>query len=83
MEMATGADVLLCEAPIDGVRDGQTYEYHLTAIEAGETASWAGVDRLILTHIGALKDPQTSLDEASGAFAGDIAYAAPGAVFEI
>lgn len=83
MEMAAGADVLLCEASIAGVRDGQTYEYHLTAIEAGETASWAGVDRLILTHIGALMDPQTSLDEASGAFAGDIAYAAPGTVFEI
>ncbi len=83
MEMATGADVLLCEASIAGVRDGQTYEYHLTAIEAGETASGAGVDRLILTHIGALMDPQASLDEASGAFAGDIAYAAPGTIFEI
>jgi len=83
MEMATGADVLLCEASIAGVRDTQTYEYHLTAFEAGETASWAGADRLILTHIGALMDPQSSLDEASGAFAGDIAYAAPGTVFEI
>lgn len=83
LEMATGADVLLCEATLAGVRDGQTYEYHLTAIEAGETASWAGVDRLIVTHIGALIDPQTSVDEASGAFAGGIAYAAPGTVFEI
>ncbi len=83
LEMAAGADALLCEATIAGVRDGQTYEYHLTAIEAGEMASWAGADRLILTHIGAMIDPQTSLDEASGAFAGDIAYAAPGTVFEI
>lgn len=83
MEMAAGADVLLCEASIGGIRDEQTYGYHLTAIEAGETASWAGVDRLIVTHIGALMDPQTSVDEASGAFAGDIAYAVPGGVFEI
>lgn len=83
LELATGANMLLCEASIDGVRDARTYEYHLTAVEAGEIAAWSGVDRLILTHIGALMDPQVSLDEAAGAFAGDIAYAAPGTVFDI
>ena len=83
LEISAGADVLLCEASIVGVRDERTYEYHLTAIEAGEIAAWAGVDRLIVTHIGALMDPQQSLAEASGAFAGDIAYAAQGTVFEI
>ena len=83
LELATGANVLLCEASIDGVRDARTYEYHLTAVEAGEIAAWSGVDRLILTHIGALMDPQVSLDEAGAAFAGDIAYAAPGTVFDI
>jgi ribonuclease BN (tRNA processing enzyme) len=83
LEISGGADVLLCEASIGGVRDERTFEYHLTAIEAGEIAARVGVDRLILTHIGALMDPQTSLDEASGAFAGDIAYAAQGTVFEI
>jgi ribonuclease BN (tRNA processing enzyme) len=46
-------------------------------------AAWSGVDRLILTHIGALMDPQQSLDEASGAFAGTIDYADPERVFEI
>jgi len=83
LEISTGADVLLCEASIAGVRDERTYEYHMTAIEAGETAAWAGVNRLILTHIGALMDPQQSLEEASGAFAGEIEYAAQGTVFEI
>ncbi len=83
LAMSNGADALLCEASMNGTRDEQTYEYHLTAIEAGEIAAWAGVDRLILTHIGALMDPEQSLEEASGAFAGDIAYAAPGTVFEI
>jgi len=83
IEMAAGTDVLLCEASLGGVRDERTYPYHLTAIEAGEVAAWSGVDRLILTHIGALMDPQQSLDEASGAFAGTIDYAEPERVFEI
>ncbi len=83
LEIARGADIFLCEASIGGVRDERTYVYHLTAIEAGETAAWAGADLLILTHIGALMDPMESVNEASGAFAGDIAYAAQGTVFEI
>jgi ribonuclease BN (tRNA processing enzyme) len=83
VEMATGADVLLCEASIGGTRDVRTYPYHLTAVEAGEVAAWGGVDRLILTHIGALMDPQQSLDEASSAFAGPIEYAEPGRFFNI
>jgi ribonuclease BN (tRNA processing enzyme) len=83
IEMATGANVLLSEASMGGIRDERTYPYHLTAIEAGEVAAWGGVDRLILTHIGALMDPQLSLDEASGAFVGVIDYAEAGRVFEI
>ncbi len=83
LAIAAGADALLCEASIIGVRDERTYEYHLTAIEAGETAAGAGVGRLILTHIGALMNPQDSVDEASEVFAGQIAYAAHEAVFEI
>jgi ribonuclease BN (tRNA processing enzyme) len=83
IELASGADVLLCEASLAGVRDERTYPYHLTAIEAGEVAAWSGADLLILTHIGALMDPQQSLDEAAGAFAGPIAYAARDTVFEI
>ncbi|GMQ93801.1 MAG: MBL fold metallo-hydrolase [Acidimicrobiia bacterium] len=83
IEMSVGADVLLCEASIAGVRDERTYPYHLTAIEAGEIAAWGGVDQLILTHIGALMDTEISVDEASGAFAGTVTYAARGAVFEI
>jgi ribonuclease BN (tRNA processing enzyme) len=81
--MATDADVLLCEASLGGTRDDRTYPYHLTAIEAGEVAALGEVDRLILTHIGALMDPRESLDEASGAFAGPIEYAEPGQVINI
>ncbi len=83
IEMAGGADMLLCEASLEGIRDDGTYPYHLTAIEAGEAAAWGGVDRLIVTHVGALMDPQQSVDEAAGAFAGSVVYAAQGSVFGI
>lgn len=83
IEMAAGTDMLLCEASLGGIRDDTTYPYHLTAIEAGEVAAWGGVGRLIVTHLGALMDPQQSVDEATGAFAGTIEYAAPGTVFGI
>ena len=73
----------ITEASIQGTRDNQTYPYHLTAIEAGEVASWSGAEHLVLTHIGALLDPARSVEEASGAYAGPISYAAPGSMFEI
>ena len=83
IEIAADSGLLLCEASIQGVRDQQTYPYHLTAIEAGEIASWSGAEQLVLTHIGALLDPELSVEEATGAYAGPISYAAPGTTFEI
>lgn len=83
VEMSHGADVLLCEASLQGVRASQTYPYHLTAREAGEAAASAGVGQLIVTHVGALMDPELSVAEAATAFAGPVEYAAQGSVFEI
>lgn len=83
IELATGAATLLCEAALQGVRDHETYPYHLTAFEAGEIAAAAGVSELIVTHVPAGLDPRASIDQASGAFVGPIDYAAPGRVFEI
>lgn len=82
-EMAEGADVLLCEASIAGIRDERSYPFHLTAGEAGEVAERAGVGQLILTHIGALMDPQVSVGEASAVFSGDVRYAEQGLTLEI
>jgi ribonuclease BN (tRNA processing enzyme) len=82
-EMASGADMLLCEAKLSGLRDAETYAYHLTAGEAGEIASWAGAGHLVLTHIPHDTDPEQAIDEASGHFSGRVSYAAPGTVFEI
>lgn len=83
VELATGAATLLCEAGIQGLRDSDTYPYHLTAFEAGETAAIAGVFDLALTHMSASLDPRISIDEASGAFVGPIIHAAPGTSFTV
>jgi len=80
---ADSCDLLLCEATLQGSRDAQTYEYHLTADEAGEVAAWAGVDHLVLTHVAHNLDPEVSVAEAAGRFAGRISYAAPQSIFEV
>lgn len=81
--LGDGADLLLCEATLQGSRDDQTYAYHLTADEAGGVASWAGAGHLVLTHISHLLDPAESIAEAAGRFAGRISYAAPESRFDV
>ncbi len=83
LELAQGASLLLSEASLQGRRDEDTYGFHLTAADAGDTASWAGAGELVLTHIPASLDPRLSVEEAEGAFAGLVSYAAPGTTFEI
>jgi ribonuclease BN (tRNA processing enzyme) len=79
----SGADLLLCESSLVGVRDAETYRFHLTAKETGQIASRAGVGRLVLTHIPHTIDPEQAVNEASAHFSGPVSYAAPGTVFEI
>lgn len=83
IEIATGASLLLCEASMHGLRRELTYDYHLTAQEAGEIAAIAGVFELVITHMRANWDVQRSLDEASAAFAGPVGYAEPGSVWDL
>ena len=40
--MANEASLLVCEAALQGIRDHKTFDHHLTAVDAGELASWAG-----------------------------------------
>lgn len=47
VELATGADVMICESAFP---DGQKTAGHLTPSLAGEIAQSAGVRRLVLTH---------------------------------
>lgn len=80
--LAEGCDVLLCEAdsaqaPAEGDR------VHHTPEDAGDTASTARADRLIVTHVGRFLTPQEAVARSSDRFSGPIDYAAPGATFSI
>ncbi len=81
--LAPGADVLLCEATLQGPGAARDYPFHLTAEEAGAIAADAAVDRLILTHIGPTLDPRRSVAEAAGPYGRVPELARPGAVFTI
>ncbi|HEU0102729.1 MAG TPA: MBL fold metallo-hydrolase [Mycobacteriales bacterium] len=81
VELARDCDLLLCEAsweseppPPPGI--------HLTGRDAGEHAARAGVGRLVLTHLVPFVDPQVILAEAREAYAGPLALARCGDVFE-
>lgn len=81
-EIARGADVFLCEAAF---LEGRTNPegLHLTGKEAGEAATEAGVDRLIITHVPPWGDPDQAFAEAKDAYAGPVELAAPGLVVEV
>jgi ribonuclease BN (tRNA processing enzyme) len=77
VDLASGADTLLCEATFTDGPDLPP-DLHLTAGQAAEHAARAGVARLVLTHLMPWNDPQRSLAEASARFRGPITLASPG-----
>jgi ribonuclease BN (tRNA processing enzyme) len=80
--LAHGADVMLCEATFSP-KDPYTPNLHLTGRQAGEHATRANVDRLILTHIPPWGSRATAVAEASTAFAGSVEAAQPGGQYWI
>ena len=81
--MANSASLLLAEASLQGTRGPKTFVHHLTAEDAGELATWAGVEHLVLTHIPARLDPTVSVEQASAVYEGPVDYAAPSSIFKI
>ena len=81
--LAQGADLFLCEASyLDGVHNPP--DLHLTGREAGETATKAGVGRLVLTHLVAAWGSEARIVRRGGAaYPGPIEIARPGARYEI
>ena len=68
VELARGADLLLCEASfLEGAANPP--HLHLTGREAAQHASRAGVERLLLTHVPPWHDPEQVLAEAQPEFA--------------
>jgi ribonuclease BN (tRNA processing enzyme) len=83
VELAQGADLFLCEASYLESKPHPS-DIHLTAREAGEYASIAKVQRLVLTHlVKAWNDPADTFAEARAAFRGSIQVASPGAVYSL
>jgi ribonuclease BN (tRNA processing enzyme) len=82
VELADGADVLLCEASV-GPDEELVPGLHLSGRMAGEHADKAGVGRLIVTHVPPWNSREVAADEASETFDGTIEVAEPDAVFRI
>jgi len=82
VELATGAELLLCEASFLE-RHHRPPDLHMTGLEAAEHATRAGVGKLMLTHVPPWMDRADVLAEAMPAFSGPIDLAEPGATHDI
>lgn len=82
VELARGADVLLCEASRPHHADAPR-GVHLSGRQAGEHAAAAGVGRLLLTHVPPWFDGRALLAEAEGTFDGPVELVVADAAYEI
>jgi len=82
VELARGADVLLCEASV-GPDEEQVPDLHLTGRQAGDHARRAGVERLIVTHVPPWNSREVAGAEAASTFDGLVELAAAGREFTI
>ena len=79
---ATGADLYLVEASFrDGVDNPP--QLHLTGSEAGASATSAGVELVLLTHVPPWHDPRHALDEARTTYDGKLGLARAGETHEV
>ncbi len=82
--LATGADVLLCEATWGERDDGNNPpQMHLSGEEAGQAAAAAGVGRLVITHIPPWGDAEGALRGARRFFDGPVELARPDMVVPV
>jgi ribonuclease BN (tRNA processing enzyme) len=81
VEMSRDAGILLAEATYQN--DSVLYPFHLSAAQAGEVATEAGVGRLVLTHLLPGLDPSVSIAEAAETFAGPVDVATLDMVLEV
>jgi ribonuclease BN (tRNA processing enzyme) len=58
--VASGADLLLCEA-----NDPEPNPFHHTPAQAGALAARSGAHRLVLTHVGPLLTPAAAVAAAA------------------
>ncbi len=82
VRLAKGSNLLLAEASFrEG--DPNPADLHLTGKEAGEAATAAGVETLVLTHIPPWHERQSAYEEARPVFEGRLELAECGATYDI
>jgi ribonuclease BN (tRNA processing enzyme) len=82
VDLARGADVLLCEATWPH-SSSHPPGLHMSGREAGEHAAAAGVGRLLLTHVQVWFDAAVLLAEAKSAFDGPVELVTAGATYRV
>jgi ribonuclease BN (tRNA processing enzyme) len=82
VDLARGADVLLCEASF-GPDEPHVPDLHLTGREAGEHAAKARVDRLVVTHVPPWGSREVAAADAALTFSGTVETAVPDGVIAI
>ena len=80
-----GPDIALAvvEATFLDAETGETSGVHRTAAFTGQDARDAGVERLVLTHITPLGDPEAHRAEAAATFGGEVEVARPHDRYEV
>jgi ribonuclease BN (tRNA processing enzyme) len=79
--LGTDLDLAMCEASFLADKEGTVQ--HMSARQAGTSASEAGARRLIVTHLIPGIDPDAARLEAERAFGGVVEVAAIGARYEV
>jgi len=82
VSLARDADVFLCEATWSSTVTNSP-NLHVTGAEAGEHATRAGAERLLLTHLMAWSDPGRTLEEATSTFDGKVVVVASGDSYDV
>ena len=83
IELARGADLLLCEAALRDDDPNNPPDLDLTQADAGEHAKRAGVKRLVITHVPPWFNRETQAVGARRTYPGDVQAATPDATFDI
>jgi ribonuclease BN (tRNA processing enzyme) len=81
-EAAAGVHLLLAEASFQSATDNPP-DLHLTGADCGRSASKAGVERLVLTHIPPWHDPAVAEAEARAEWSGPVEVARAGATYDV
>jgi ribonuclease BN (tRNA processing enzyme) len=80
--LRVSAHLLLAEASFRSGDDNPP-DLHLTGADCGRTASVAGVERLVLTHVPPWHDPADAEAEARAEWAGPVDVARAGATYAV